>query len=116
MEDNITFDKQGETCLQFTDFQLWMNFCEYCAGNGIPVVSDADTMRSVISREAFESLPKSFRNLFLILDTKTSRKILKRKQQMTRKRRRAAPIAIPPVDDKKMIDALLPVALMPRAE
>lgn len=116
MEDNITFDEKGETCLQFTDFQLYMNFCEYCADNGIPFVADTDTMRASISRQAFESLPKNFRNLFLVLDTGTSKKILERRRGATHRRRRAASIAIRPADEQKMINALLPSVLMPRSE
>lgn len=116
MEEDIAFDERGKTCLQFSDFQLWMNFCEYCAENKIRFSADGDTMRAVISREAYEALPQSFRNLFLILDTETSRKILEGQRALIRKKRRAKNAAPSPVDEQKLIETLLPIALMPRAE
>lgn len=117
MGEKFTYDPQGNLLLSFPNFEEWMRFCRLCVEKDLLVVKDTETMSAMISSEVFERLPKNLRDDFKIQDPETTQKLLEARKKPTRVRRRPPPTTDQqPADEQKLIDTLLPVALMPRTE
>ncbi|MFY9463127.1 MAG: hypothetical protein WAP52_02995, partial [Candidatus Sungiibacteriota bacterium] len=77
-----------------------------------------NTMSALVSSEVFNNLPKNFRDGFEIQNSEITKRLLAERKKPNRIRRRTPPptVSNPTVDEQKIIDQLLPTALMPRVK
>lgn len=74
-------------------------------------------MSAIISPEDFQRLPKDLRDDFKIQNAETTKKLLAKRRGPIRIKRADTRISNQqPIDEQKIIDRLLPAALMPRVK